>query len=207
MVVSENLLQSSLETAVSYAAVDWNATLPSPSSTPSRPQRVPFGFRKRFQYRSMLIWVCDYNDVCMVLCRRSYHRRSTNINHLNQFCSLAGGLAQRFLRKDTGLRIPSQLTHIPFPPVFPYPVSNHASKYPSWTAGCRVLTLPSNISGCPVASDTSLTSIPESLSLVAVPPVDRIVQPMDCNDAASSSIPVLSQTLISAVGRSMGTRV
>ena len=123
-------------------------------------------------------------------------------------CSLAGG--SRAAVSSKGYRFTHTMSIDPYPISTSFSISCFESRLasiPPWTAGCRVLTLPSNISGWPVASDTSITSIPESLSLVAVPPVDRIAQPMDCNDAASSSIPVLSQTLISAVGRSMGIRV
>ncbi len=48
------------------------------------------------------------------------------------------------------------------------------ARIPACTAGLRVLTRPSKISGCPVTSDTSVTSIPASLSFEAVPPVETI---------------------------------
>ena len=65
---------------------------------------------------------------------------------------------------------------------------------------------PSKISGCPVNSEISVVSMPESLSLEAVPPVEIISHPRECSTSARSSIPVLSQTLISALGRLMMMR-
>ena len=78
---------------------------------------------------------------------------------------------------------------------------------PPCTAGCRVLTRPSKTSGCPVTSDTSVTSRPASLSVRAVPPVDRIAQPMSESDSPNSAMPSLSHTLSSARGCAMWMRV
>ena len=50
-------------------------------------------------------------------------------------------------------------------------------KRPACIFGCKVLTLPSNISGKFVTDDTSLTSIFAFLSSEYVPPVDIISIP------------------------------
>src|SRR4051794_19804530 len=75
---------------------------------------------------------------------------------------------------------------------------------PPWTLGWSVLTRPSIISGKPVRSEMSRTSVPSSRSLAAVPPVDTISTPCRDRPAASSSSPLLSESEISALR--MGTR-
>ncbi len=70
---------------------------------------------------------------------------------------------------------------------------------PPCTFGCNVFTRPSNISGKPVKSLTSLTGILLSRNNLAVPPVDRISTPKDCKFLANSIMPVLSETLIKAL--------
>src|SRR5688572_157767 len=72
------------------------------------------------------------------------------------------------------------------------------ARIPPWTFGCRVFTRPSIISGKPVYSPTSVTTIPFSLRSWAVPPVDRIWTPWESSALANSTTPVLSETLISA---------
>ena len=72
------------------------------------------------------------------------------------------------------------------------------ARIPPCIFGCRVLTRPSIISGKPVKSETSMTGIPASASNFAVPPVDSISTPRVCNCRANSTIPDLSETLISA---------
>ena len=78
------------------------------------------------------------------------------------------------------------------------------ARIPPCTAGWSVFTLPSNTSGCPVASLTSMTEIPAARSFRAVPPVDRICQFMSERALESSSTPSLCQTLINARGCAMG---
>src|SRR5690606_13337906 len=77
------------------------------------------------------------------------------------------------------------------------------ARSPAWTAGCRVLTRPSIISGCFVTSLTSRTGSPASRSVRAVPPVDSRFKPSSCSAAANWTTPVLSETLISAFGISL----
>src|SRR5664279_5146808 len=72
------------------------------------------------------------------------------------------------------------------------------ARRPPWMVGCRVLTRPSSISGKPVWSATSVTAIPAAAISLAVPPVDSSVTPSACNSRASSTMPVLSETEISA---------
>src|SRR5271156_1798967 len=69
---------------------------------------------------------------------------------------------------------------------------------PPWISGCRVLTLPSIISGKPVWADTSTTSMPALAIAAAEPPVDRISTPCRASPSASSIRPVLSETEIRA---------
>ena len=75
--------------------------------------------------------------------------------------------------------------------------SRRASR-PPCTRGCRVLTRPSNISGKPVMSATSVTGRPLSASNLAVPPVDKSLMPWACSACANSRMPVLSETERSA---------
>src|SRR5579871_3201141 len=75
---------------------------------------------------------------------------------------------------------------------------------PPCTRGCSVLTRPSMISGKPVYADTSVTGRPERRSSSAVPPVDSSVMPRATSACASSTTPVLSETLMSA--RRIGVR-
>ncbi len=69
---------------------------------------------------------------------------------------------------------------------------------PPCTFGWSVLTRPPSISGHPVKSETSRTGIPASRSSLAVPPVERISIFSAAKRLANSTIPVLSNTLISA---------
>src|SRR5664280_3012115 len=75
--------------------------------------------------------------------------------------------------------------------------SRRASK-PPWIVGCSVLTRPSSISAKPVCSATSVTAMPAPASSLAVPPVERIVVPSAASARASATMPVLSETEISA---------
>ena len=76
-------------------------------------------------------------------------------------------------------------------------VSRRASK-PPCTLGCRVFTRPSSISGKPVTSATSVTGKPCSAKSLAVPPVEMRPTPKACKSRASSTMPVLSETEMSA---------
>src|SRR6266478_4761076 len=76
---------------------------------------------------------------------------------------------------------------------------------PPCTLGCRVFTRPPNISGQPVKSETSRTAIPDSRSSLAVPPVERISIFSAAKRLANSTIPVLSNTLMSARCTSMSS--
>src|SRR5690606_7237620 len=69
---------------------------------------------------------------------------------------------------------------------------------PPWTTGCRVLTLPSIISGKPVTSDTSRTARSASRRARAVPPVESSSTPRAASARARSTSPVLSETDSSA---------
>src|SRR6266481_1943807 len=71
-------------------------------------------------------------------------------------------------------------------------------RIPPCTFGCRVFTRPPSISGQPVKSETSRTLTPASRSNFAVPPVERISIFSTASRFANSTIPVLSNTLISA---------
>jgi hypothetical protein len=75
--------------------------------------------------------------------------------------------------------------------------SRRASR-PPCTLGCRVLTRPSSISGKPVTSATSVTGRPCSASSLAVPPVDSSRCPARAAPGANSTMPVLSETEMSA---------
>ena len=72
------------------------------------------------------------------------------------------------------------------------------ARSPPCTFGCSVFTRPSIISGNPVYSEISITAMPFSFSNLQVPPVEIISMPNDCNSFANVTIPVLSETLISA---------
>src|SRR5688572_24466024 len=71
---------------------------------------------------------------------------------------------------------------------------------PPWTPGCSVFTRPSSISGNPVTSATSCTLSPASRSAFAVPPVEMRSQSRSTRRVAKSTIPVLSDTEMSARG-------
>ena len=75
--------------------------------------------------------------------------------------------------------------------------SRRASR-PPWTMGCKVLTRPSSISGNSVTCATSVTGRPWSASSLAVPPVEISRMPSACSACASSTMPVLSETEMSA---------
>ena len=55
---------------------------------------------------------------------------------------------------------------------------------PPWIVGCNVLTRPSMISGKPVLSATSMTSMPASRNALQVPPVERISTPISLRPVA-----------------------
>src|SRR3954451_24562784 len=65
---------------------------------------------------------------------------------------------------------------------------------PPCTLGCRVLTVPSIISGKPVSSETSLTLSPAAAIAFAVPPVETSSTPWPTSARANSASPVLSET-------------
>src|SRR5438105_7658567 len=69
---------------------------------------------------------------------------------------------------------------------------------PPWIFGCSVLTRPPRSSGAPVKSCTCFTVTPSLASSAALPPVERISMPRAVSPRASSTIPVLSETLIKA---------
>src|SRR6478672_4372079 len=69
---------------------------------------------------------------------------------------------------------------------------------PPCSGGSSVLTRPLKISGEPVRSVPSRTSIPASRSDDAVPPVDTISTPSRSRPRAKSTLRVLSETEISA---------
>ena len=73
------------------------------------------------------------------------------------------------------------------------------ARIPPCIFGFNVLTLPSSISGKPVTSDISLQSIEFSFNVFAVPPLEIMSNPKDFNSLANSTIPVLLQTLNSAI--------
>src|SRR5262245_7900083 len=77
-----------------------------------------------------------------------------------------------------------------------------SARSPACTAGCSVFTRPSNDSGNPVMSSTSVTGRPAALMVAAVEPVETSCTPAAASPAASSASPVLSYTLNSA--RRMG---
>src|SRR5450631_1515431 len=72
------------------------------------------------------------------------------------------------------------------------------ARMPPCTLGCSVFTRPSIIPGKPVCSATSVTTTPFSLRSCAVPPVERICTPCVSSARASSTTPVLSETLMRA---------
>ena len=57
------------------------------------------------------------------------------------------------------------------------------------------------IAGKPVYAETSVTATPSFSSSFAVPPVDRIEKPRPVSARANSTMPALSETLISACRR------
>jgi hypothetical protein len=65
--------------------------------------------------------------------------------------------------------------------------------------GCRVLSLPSSISGKPVYEDIGMTFTPAFFMRSAVPPVEIISTPAAESSLANSAMPVLSVTLIMAL--------
>src|SRR4030042_285403 len=69
------------------------------------------------------------------------------------------------------------------------------ARIPPWTAGWRVFTRPSRISGKPVMSETLRTGTPASFSVPFVPPVLKISTVSLANPRAKSTSPVLSETL------------
>mmetsp|Transcript_10156 Transcript_10156/g.17689 ORF Transcript_10156/g.17689 Transcript_10156/m.17689 type:complete len:214 (-) Transcript_10156:106-747(-) len=75
---------------------------------------------------------------------------------------------------------------------------SRTARIPPCTAGCRVFTRPSNISGKPVTSSTLAQGTPICWIVVAVPPVLMISQPCDSSPFTSSSRLVLSDTEMSA---------
>ena len=78
--------------------------------------------------------------------------------------------------------------------------SSRSAKMPACTLGCKVTTRCPSIAGNPVSSATSVTASPAASMALAVPPLDTRVQPARDKASANSTIPVLSYTLIRAVG-------
>ena len=72
------------------------------------------------------------------------------------------------------------------------------AKMPPCIFGCKVFTRPSIISGKPVWAETSVTLRPLSFNSLYVPPVESISIFRALSCWANSTIPVLSETLISA---------
>ena len=68
-----------------------------------------------------------------------------------------------------------------------------------WIFGCSVFTRPPMISGKPVTPDTSVTLNPASRRACAVPPVEIKATPSAARPRASSTRPVLSDTLSKAL--------
>ena len=73
------------------------------------------------------------------------------------------------------------------------------AKIPPCIFGCKVLTLPSNISSKFVILLTSMTSILFSFKYLYVPPVEIISIPLLTKKFAKSNIPILSYTEIKAL--------
>mmetsp|Transcript_4845 Transcript_4845/g.17018 ORF Transcript_4845/g.17018 Transcript_4845/m.17018 type:complete len:213 (+) Transcript_4845:2301-2939(+) len=68
------------------------------------------------------------------------------------------------------------------------------ARIPPWTAGCRVLTRPSSISGKFVIDSTWETATPPSLIARKLPPVLTISYPRSTRPRARSTTPLLSDT-------------
>src|SRR5665647_1387312 len=83
--------------------------------------------------------------------------------------------------------------------------TSRRARMPAMSLGCMVLTRPSSISGKPVTSSTSVTGIPESLSSLAVPPVEMTWTPMSVSPFANDSKPLLLNTEIRARWTFTGT--
>src|SRR5258707_56827 len=66
-------------------------------------------------------------------------------------------------------------------------------------SGCSVFTRPSIISGNPVTSETLVTVSPAAVSVFAVPPVETSSKPRAARPRPSSTMPILSETLRSAL--------
>src|SRR5262249_28940550 len=66
--------------------------------------------------------------------------------------------------------------------------------------GCSVLTRPSIISGTPVTSGTLTTERPARVRARAVPPVEMSSKPRAASPRPMSTIAVLSETLMRALG-------
>src|SRR5262249_31751134 len=79
-----------------------------------------------------------------------------------------------------------------------WPGSARRASRPPWIFGWSVLTRPSSISGKPVCVATSITRTPSFSRSCAVPPVERISTPRAARPRANSTIPALSETLMSA---------
>ena len=72
--------------------------------------------------------------------------------------------------------------------------TSRRARMPAMSLGCMVLTRPSSISGKPVTSSTSVTGMPDSLSSLAVPPVEMSCTPMSERPLANDSRPLLLKT-------------
>src|ERR671913_427121 len=77
--------------------------------------------------------------------------------------------------------------------------SPRSARMPPWILGCSVLPRPPSISGAPVTSEMGTTLTPASVSVLAVPPVEMISNPIPESRSAKSSIPLLSDTEIRAL--------
>src|SRR5688572_11977511 len=74
------------------------------------------------------------------------------------------------------------------------------ARMPPCTDGCSVFTRPSMISGKPVTAEMPVTRTPASSRARAVPPVDTSSYPRPASACANGNRPVLSETLIRALG-------
>ena len=83
--------------------------------------------------------------------------------------------------------------------------TSRRARMPAMSLGCMVLTRPSSISGKPVTSSTSVTGMPESLSSLAVPPVEMICTPRSVRPLANDSRPLLLNTEMRARWTFTGT--
>jgi hypothetical protein len=125
----------------------------------------------------------------VVFGRRPQHRRTADVDVLDRFLVADARLRDRLLER---IQVDDDEISWCFS-------SSRIASSPLCTAGCSVLTRPSKISGNPVTSEMPITGIPSLASRLAVPPVEMMSTPKPANSRAKSTIPVLSETLISAL--------